>query len=495
MAFQLGEAYVQFQQRGLTSVKTSADKAAKSLFGASSAAKAFGAALGAATIGAAGAKMLQLASAAEETDNRFRSVFRDQADAVDEWAENLADKIGRSQVAIKSGLSSFQSFFVGMGFTAERAADLSKQLQAASIDFASFNNISDQEAMERFISALSGSSEVVDKFGINLKAAAIEQELHAQGIMKSTAQATEQEKAIARLNIIMRSMGQQGALGDAEKTASSYANTMKALNANIAELATTLGSTLLPVLADVTGRFNEALSAGQEFSKSLGGGLGLREDAVEEFAQQQERERGERLDRELEQVWQELNQKRGGGEMVPKPQRMAAERAERQTQAAADLQALMEQGFANLNPQVDDFLGKMAKAVEFDLGKMAKAVEFDEMRAENQERILVMQGKMTEEQARYNELIRDGFTEDQARQLAAQEQVLQGATTGTGRSAQPQFTDAQGINRLVQMAVSGDEQAKLQKDGNQKLDALNESNEQIAGSLKKGIKIDSIPLG
>lgn len=49
------------------------------------------------------------------------------------------------------------------------------------------------------------------------------------GVRKSWTEVTEQEKALARLNIIARAMGDQGAIGDAVKTAGSFTNQMKRL--------------------------------------------------------------------------------------------------------------------------------------------------------------------------------------------------------------------------------------------------------------------------
>src|SRR5690606_31067061 len=106
----------------------------------------------------------------------------------------------------------------GLGFGAEQSRKFSQQLAQLALDFASFNNMSDAEAQQRFISALSGSSEVLDMFGVNIKQAALEQELLQQGVKKAWTEVSEQEKAVARLSIIMRSMTDQGAVGDAVRT-------------------------------------------------------------------------------------------------------------------------------------------------------------------------------------------------------------------------------------------------------------------------------------
>ena len=188
---------------------------------------------------------------ARETTNKFGAVFRELTPEADAFAARLSESIGRSKVDIQDSMSSFQAFFKGLGMGDREALGLSKKMQELGLDFASFHNMSDPEAMQRFISALSGSSEVVDRYGINLKAAAINAELQRQGIDKTTATATEQEKVMARLAIIQRSMGQQNAIGDAFRTKNDPAGLIKQFNAAFSEFKVEVGNALLPLLTDV----------------------------------------------------------------------------------------------------------------------------------------------------------------------------------------------------------------------------------------------------
>lgn len=218
----------------------------------------------ASAVGAPFLAAINHAKNAQESLSRFSAVFKEQSAAATAFADTLAKQVGRSAIEIKDGLSSFQSFFLGLGFTADRSRELSQSLQALSIDFASFNNLTDEDAMGRFISAMSGSSEVVDRYGINLKQAAMQEELLAEGVKKTWTEVTEQEKAIARLNIIMKSMGAQGAVGDAERTAGSLSNQLKALNAQIKDAAVEIGTALIPASTQLV---TQATDAARSFSK------------------------------------------------------------------------------------------------------------------------------------------------------------------------------------------------------------------------------------
>jgi len=200
---------------------------------------------------------IRAASDAQESLSRFEQVFKEQAEAAGVFADSLARSVGRSKYAIRDALATFQSFFVGLGFGGTESRQLSQTLQSLALDFASFHNLTDAEAVERFIAALSGSGEVLDRFGINIKQAALEQELLRMGIRKSWTEVTEQEKALARLNIIMGAMGDQGAVGDAVRTADSFANRMKRLRGQLHDTAVEIGRALLPVVTPLVSKAAE----------------------------------------------------------------------------------------------------------------------------------------------------------------------------------------------------------------------------------------------
>lgn len=204
-------------------------------------------------IAAAGTAMVKAASDAVELQNKFNQVFRGMEDDANKWSDAFAKSVGRSRYQVKESLASFQSFFVGMGFGSDEAARMSKRMQTLAVDFGSFNNLSDEEASQRFIAAMSGSAEVLDRFGINLKASALDLELQALGLAKSTAKANEQQKAVARLSLITKAMGQQGATGDAVRTLGEFANRLRQVIAVVRDVAVSFGAQLLPWLNRLLG--------------------------------------------------------------------------------------------------------------------------------------------------------------------------------------------------------------------------------------------------
>lgn len=193
-----------------------------------------------------GVGFVKAASDAEESENRFKQVFGKLSGQADEFAKKLGGSVGRSSVEIKEGITVYQQFAQGLGMSNEKAFEFSKKMQTLALDFASFNNVYDDEAQQRFISALSGSSEVLDKFGINTKSAALQQQILKMGLKSNVTKASELVKTVARLKIIEGVMGKNGAIGDAVRTQDSFNNQLKRLKSSTKDLAINLGNLLLP---------------------------------------------------------------------------------------------------------------------------------------------------------------------------------------------------------------------------------------------------------
>ena len=211
--------------------------------------------------------LADMAGEAEKTELRFKRVFGNMSTSVSVFSSQLAKDLGRVETDVKSGMVSFQAFFQGLGFAGKEAAGMSSKMQALSFDLASFFNIQDENAQKRFLAALAGSPEVLDQFGINLKQAALQVELHNMGI-KSTVQNTDELiKTQGRLNIIMRAMSSNGILGDAQRTMNTWDNTVKRTWASLKTLGIAIGNMLLPVLK---GFLNAVMSITKGITKLLG---------------------------------------------------------------------------------------------------------------------------------------------------------------------------------------------------------------------------------
>ena len=155
-----------------------------------------------------------------------------------------------------------------MGFARGEAAKLSVELTKLAVDVASFNNASDTETMEAFQSALVGNHETVRRFGVVITEATLKQELLRMGISRTGAEVTNAEKVQARLNLI--TAGTSDAQGDALRTADSYANSVRALKSEFAELVVELTTLVMPAVSKIVTAMMGATKATKEFLQNIG---------------------------------------------------------------------------------------------------------------------------------------------------------------------------------------------------------------------------------
>ena len=266
------EADMSELKKSLDKVQRDVDKSSKGIAGAfrkiGTAMKAAVAAVLVREAVRGGTAMINLASDIEEMQGKSKVVFGAFRDQVVSDLEAFGDAVGRSTFELEGMASSIQDTFVPMGFARGEAAKLSVELTKLAVDVASFNNASDTETMEAFQSALVGNHETVRRFGVVITQATLDQELMRMGIEKGVKTATNAEKVQARLNLITR--GTSDAHGDAARTADSFANQMRALKAQVAELAGELGTILLPAATAIIGAFIEGTKRAKEFLQSMG---------------------------------------------------------------------------------------------------------------------------------------------------------------------------------------------------------------------------------
>jgi len=190
-------------------------------------------------VGLLAKRLSDIASDADEIRSKYEVVFRGMEERADDAVESMRQRLGRSKQDLEEWTGKLQDTFVPLGFAREEAFKLSMTLTELGIDVASFNNAADPETIELFTSALVGNHEAVRRFGISITAAALDTELLQLGFKKATQGATEQQKVLARLSLMMKMTGD--AQGDAERTADSFANTMKRVKATITDISVASG--------------------------------------------------------------------------------------------------------------------------------------------------------------------------------------------------------------------------------------------------------------
>lgn len=242
MAVKAGEAFVELGIRsnidkGLKKAQSTLKKTGRSI-----------STIGASITGGATALLavpVALGSQMQETMSKFNVVFGESAGEMEKWSKTTATALGTSEQAMAGMLSSAQDLLVPMGVVPDEAQNMSKAVSTLAVDLGSFNNMATDKVFDDLTAALTGSGEVMKKYGVILSAAAVNQELLNKGL--NPKEASEAEKAQARLAIIMR--GTTAAQGDAIRTSDSFANQMKRIVATGKDVAAIIGGTVIQSLA------------------------------------------------------------------------------------------------------------------------------------------------------------------------------------------------------------------------------------------------------
>ena len=218
-----------------------------------------------APIVALGGSFIKVAADAEETESKFKEVFRGITDEADAMAKTLSKDFDLANTTAQEMLATTGSLLVQFGFTTDAALDMSKQVAALSVDIASFENVQGgaARASQAITKALLGEREMLK--GINK--VVLEEDvtrkiaiLTAQGM---TFETNRQAKAVATLALVTEQS--ERAIGDYSRTQGSATNQSRRLLQRWIDLSVTLGKVLLPLFTEAV----KALSSFVEWINSF----------------------------------------------------------------------------------------------------------------------------------------------------------------------------------------------------------------------------------
>jgi hypothetical protein len=191
---------------------------------------------------------IEAAAHLESTLLKFDTIFGANAKSVARWGEQYATSLGKSERATLQFLAEAQNLFVPIGFDPKAAEGLSKTLVSVAGDVASLNHAADADVFHRMEKAIAGSNKALRSYGIILSDDRVAQELFNQGI--DPTKATEQQKVLSRLNIILNSS--KAAMGAAGAASQTYNEHLSALAAAQEKLWETIGKAVLPAAKEAT---------------------------------------------------------------------------------------------------------------------------------------------------------------------------------------------------------------------------------------------------
>ncbi len=203
--------------------------------------------------------LFNLGTSVEETQSKFVATFGESSQTVQDFLDTFGKLAGLSRVQGQELSASAGAIVQGMGLTKEAAAEASIQIVRLGADIASFNNVAGgaENAVLRVTSALGGEFEALKRVGIVLRAAEVDRRALINTGKSSTAELTERERVLARLQLIQQKAVVQ--TGDLERTLESMANTGRRLSGVFRTQRETMGTIFLESFR-LTGGFEDMAS-------------------------------------------------------------------------------------------------------------------------------------------------------------------------------------------------------------------------------------------
>ena len=192
--------------------------------------------------------MISLASSAEETADKFNSVFGPAADEMNAKVAKLKETIPATTKELQDATAVFGLMAQSFGLNSKASEDFSINMVKIAGDLASFHDIAPDVAFDKLRAGIAGSSEPLQALGIDIREAALKQEALNLGIWDGVGVLSTSQKAMAVQSAVISQMG--AASGNAALTINSTANQMKFLVRGLKEAGTTIGTAILPVIQD-----------------------------------------------------------------------------------------------------------------------------------------------------------------------------------------------------------------------------------------------------
>lgn len=222
----------------------------KRLGGLSRAAKVTAGVIGA-TLGARkawdfGKKIVNEASAAQQSLGATESVFKKYAGTVITRSNQAAAAVGLSANEYRELATVTGAMLKNSGMPLDVVAKKTDTLTKRAADLSATYGGSTREAIEAVNSLLRGEADPIERYGISIKQSDVNARLAAQGLDKLTGSAKKQAEQQARLDLLFKQSGD--AAGQFARESNTIANVNQRNSAAWANIKATLGAGLTPAL-------------------------------------------------------------------------------------------------------------------------------------------------------------------------------------------------------------------------------------------------------
>jgi hypothetical protein len=228
-----------------------------------------------------GIDSIKAASDLGETISKVGVLFGDSAKDIEEFAGKAAQSLGQTKQQALDAAANFAIFGKSAGLSGEELVKFSTEFVSLAGDLSSFNNVSQDDAINAIGSALRGEAEPLRRFGVLLDEATLKNAALQLGLITTTKEAlTPQQKVLAAQKVIYEQT--TTAQGDFARTSDGLANQTKILSAELENTKLIIGEALLPLVLELATAFQEKMvPLIKQFAYGLTGKNGVNDGLTE----------------------------------------------------------------------------------------------------------------------------------------------------------------------------------------------------------------------
>ena len=214
-------------------------------------------------------ELKNLARDAEETTNKFNTVFSSMGEVAVKTSRTLADSFGLAHTTAMELLGDTGDILVGFGFTEDAALELSDKVNRLAVDLASFTNFEGgaARASDALTKAILGETESAKALGIVLRQGTQEFRDNVKQLQENEGMTYNQAMATTLLEDAYRQS--EKAIGDFARTQDDLANKERILSEEFKALKENLGTQLTPAFHEMASNTIDAAGAVSLFFQEL----------------------------------------------------------------------------------------------------------------------------------------------------------------------------------------------------------------------------------
>lgn len=222
-----------------------------------------------------GKQVVEAAANVSAEASAFEQIMGGYSDTAQKKMNEIADNTGMVASRLTPYMTSMTAKFKGLGFDIGEATDLASDGLNLAADAAAFWDMSLDDSMSHLNSFINGSYEGGEAIGLFANDTQMASYAVSQGLVKQTkdwASLDEATKQATRLEYAKNMMKASGAVGQAAKESSQYANVQANLNEKWRQFKAQIGEPLLenvvnPAMQKLSGLVDKASTGFQDLQK------------------------------------------------------------------------------------------------------------------------------------------------------------------------------------------------------------------------------------